>query len=236
MAATTAQSEPDAAGRPESETQTEAEGADIAAPAVVTESRTIPAQALLRHEDDSDASLNIPDDTAARPRRPRQPRKKLWRAITGVLLVIALMQAAWLQRDRLVSRWGVLYAPVQRVCQWAGCTVAPPRQIEALAIESSNLSRNPGASGDTAAGGQVLTLTVFLRNKATYPVAFPALELTLSDEQSQPVVRRVFRAADYVPPSDLANGLTPHAERAIRLRLMSTVAVAANYRVAALYP
>lgn len=178
--------------------------------------------------------LDVPA-AAKLPARPRPPRKYLWRGAAAVLLVTALTQFAWLRHDAMIDRWPALYAPAARLCQSIGCTVTPPRQIDALVIESSSLNREINAA-DASTDGQALMLTVFLRNQAPYPVAFPSLELTLSDAQSQPAARRTFRATDYVPRGELNGGLAPHAERVIRLRLMSTVAVAANYQVAARYP
>ena len=69
-----------------------------------------------------------------------------------------------------------------RLCQPLRCTIAPPRQIEAIAIDSSSFNK---------LGAGAYRLNVTLKNQAASGVAMPALELTLTDGQDQALVRRV---------------------------------------------
>ena len=69
-----------------------------------------------------------------------------------------------------------------------------------LSIEASDLQADPAHRG-------LLILTATLRNRAAWPLAYPYLELTLTDAQDRVVVRRALAPADYAGGTvDLAAG------------------------------
>ena len=76
------------------------------------------------------------------------------------------------------------------LCQPLNCQVGLPRRIESVSIDASNFTRLPP---------EAFRLQVTLANAATHPVAMPAIELTLTDTQDQPVLRRVLQPADLGP-------------------------------------
>lgn len=202
----------------------------------------------------------------ARPQTPRPGvARMIWRTAMALAVAAMLAQWAWLERAALVDRMPALRGVFAVIGRPLHVSIAPPRQPDMIQISSVTLVTDPdagrdsatGAAGDSAnlpgniaandgtasgafapADGTVsMTLTVFMRNQASYAVAWPSLELTLSDIDGQPVVRRVFSANDYV--SDGAQreaGLSPRNERTIRLRLSAQAALASNYRVLAFYP
>jgi predicted Zn finger-like uncharacterized protein len=167
----------------------------------------------------------------------RQARRQaFWRApFTRWMLALAFLalgsllvvQVALHDRDRLASD-PALRPWIARLCTAAGCTIRPPRQIDAIAIDSSsfNMLRS-----------DAYRLNVTLKNQARNEVAMPALELTLTDAQDQPVVRRVLMPAELVPNN---GALRAGAEWSGSLALgVSSGAVAtriAGYRLLAFYP
>ncbi|AJC20045.1 DUF3426 domain-containing protein [Pandoraea pulmonicola] len=195
--------------------------------------------------------------SAERAGRPRAARV-VWRVLLTLTIVGLLAQWAWLERAGLVDRIPALRGVFAAVGRPLHVTVAPPRQPDMIQISSVTLvTDEPGASdamvgatADTASGVSVasdvssspgdtvpMTLTVFIRNQADYTLAWPSLELTLSDIDGKPVVRRVFGADDYVTDASLRDaGMAPRNERTIRLRLSAQAALASNYRVLAFYP
>jgi predicted Zn finger-like uncharacterized protein len=109
------------------------------------------------------------------------------------LVLLALLLAAQVgvhDRDRLAAAQPDLRPWLARLCQVVGCHIAPPRQIDAIAIDSSSFNK---------LRGDAYRLNFTLKNQAAVPVAMPALELTLTDAQDQPLLRRVLL------PSDLGN-------------------------------
>lgn len=192
--------------------------------------------------------------TASNGKQPGAARI-VWRVLMVFAIVGLVAQWAWLERAALVDRFPVLRPAFAAIGRPLHIAVAPPRQPEMLQLSSVTLVTDNGASAsaDTAAQAAPasdataasaasadsvpMTLTVFMRNDAGHAVAWPSLELTLSDIDGKPVVRRVFAAADYVAEGPLRDaGLAPHNERTIRLRLSAQAALASNYRVLAFYP
>jgi predicted Zn finger-like uncharacterized protein len=99
--------------------------------------------------DPSEDSLSR--DGHAPPSFVQQARRRdLWRrpaaraalVVAGVLLAtLLLLQYGLHHRDALAARAPVLAGPLRTLCQAAGCTIAAPRQIEAIVIDSSTFSQ-----------------------------------------------------------------------------------------------
>jgi hypothetical protein len=115
-----------------------------------------------------------------------------------------------------------------------GCDLPLPRKPEMMSIESSDLqahSTNPG----------VMVLSATLRNRAPFAQMPPALELTLTDLQDQPVARRVLNAADYAPrgttAGNTADPLFPaNTEVPVKVYLEASSVKATGYRLYLFYP
>ena len=118
-------------------------------------------------------------------------RKAFWsRPSVRVLMFLVLImlgallaaQVAVHDRDRLAAIQPELRPWLARLCQPMKCTVGAPRQIDAIAIDSSSFNK---------LRGDAYRLNVTVKNQAATQVALPALELTLTDGQDQAIVRRV---------------------------------------------
>ena len=154
-------------------------------------------------------------------------------AFGASLLAVALaLQAAWFWHDPLAQALPAWRPALQQLCNLTtGCRIAAPRDLDALVIDSSAL--NPSPDG--------LVLTVLLRNRAGRAVAYPALDLTLTDLQGRIDVRKVIGPAQYLPPpqSDaraIAAGLAGGQQMQLQLRLHTPGTAPAGYRVAVFYP
>ena len=166
----------------------------------------------------------------------RQARRKAfwsgrWMRLSLALLALTLactlmLQVAVQQRDQLVARDGRLKPWLVRLCEPLGCTVGVPRQIESVLIETSTFTRTRQRS---------YRLGYTLRNTASQPVATPALEVTLTDAQDQPLLRRVLQpaelgaAASLAPSSDWSGAISFSDNLAVNGRV-------AGYRLLAFYP
>ena len=168
----------------------------------------------------------------------RQARRKaFWttgpmRSLLIVLLVVltALLagQFALQERDRLAAQEPALRPWLAALCQPLHCAVRPPRQIDALSIDSSAFNK---LRPDT------YRLSVTVKNQATTEVATPSLEVTLTDAQDQPVVRRVLQPAEMQPPRpSIAAGGDWSGTVALAVVTPSLAARVAGYRVLAFYP
>lgn len=181
----------------------------------------------------------VPSPAADEPGFVRQARRQafwrspLMRAMLSLLLVLllALLAVQWAvqDRDRLASRHPALAPLLVQLCEPLGCRIAPPRQIDAVVIESTALVRRLG---------NFYAFDVVLKNTATMAVAMPALELSLTDTQDRVIARRVFLPRELPgAPEQLA----PESSLPLNLRLSVADAASgalpmAGYRALVFYP
>lgn len=161
-------------------------------------------------------------------------RKAFWRkpAVRAVLAVVALaattalaLQVAVQERDRIVAMDARARPWLMKLCAPLQCEIAPRRQIADVVIDSSSFNK---ARGDS------YQLTLAMKSKANIPLAMPAVELTLTDAQDQPVLRRVLLPADMGAPAELsARGEWSTAVSAV---VTTGGARVAGYRLLAFYP
>jgi len=179
--------------------------------------------------------LRVPDTDEpefVRRGRQREQSSKARRIamIAGslVLLLVLLAQAAYIFRDTLAARYPALKPMLVSACAMIGCRVALPARIEQLAVETGELS---------TLGGNAYTFTTQLRNSAEAAQAWPSLELTLSDADDKPLVRRVFGPRDYLPAGQpLAAGFAARTEQAIKLHFRVGEPAPSGYHIAVFYP
>lgn len=161
------------------------------------------------------------------------PKTKLmWPWIVGsaLLTFTLLMQAAYFFRVELAARMPGLKPALVALCQPLKCEVPLPRNTELMGIESSDLEADP-------AHENIITLHALLRNRAPYVQAFPDLELTLNDIDDEPLARRVFKSADYLPPKEREQtGLQANRELVVKLRLDVGDLRPTGYRLVLFYP
>ncbi|EIF29625.1 Protein of unknown function (DUF3426) [Burkholderia sp. Ch1-1] len=168
-----------------------------------------------------------------RETRPAEPRRMGWiivgSVVAGLLIIALLAQLAWWQRETVMvylPRSQTLYA---KACSTLGCLVTPPHDIDGLQVEPSDLRQIDGP--------HKLELKMPLRNRFNIALAYPAIELTLLDDQNNVAVRRVLWPQDYVPPgTPIAAGLPAHTTQTMIVHLDTGNAVASNFRVQIFYP
>ncbi|HEX6828077.1 MAG TPA: DUF3426 domain-containing protein, partial [Burkholderiales bacterium] len=161
---------------------------------------------------------------------PRRRGSRAWTVGSLVLLLAFAAQLAYLLRTEIAGALPQARPWLERACAEIGCTVSVPRSIEQWSIESSDLLADPTEPNR-------MTLTLLLRNRATFKQEFPALELTLTDIQDQAVARRVLAAAEYLPSGNGGgDGLDPNAEVVVRLAMDTGELNAAGYRLFLFYP
>jgi len=163
-------------------------------------------------------------------------RNAFWRRplVRGVLAVVTfallgglVLQIGLHERNRLASLYPALKPWLVQLCEVAQCKVEVPRQIDSIVIDNSSFTR---------LRGDLFRLGFVVRNTSGAAVAAPAVELTLTDTQEKPVIRRVLQPAELGASAVLA----PRGEWSASLNLGVSAgadnARVAGYRLLAFYP
>jgi len=162
--------------------------------------------------------------------QPRKQRTWLWAVFALMMMTIAAGQGAYFFRSDLAARLPDVKPVLQKYCEFLNCTVPLPQKNDLVSIESSSLEADPN-------NGRQITLNALLRNRASFPLAFPNLELTLNDRQDKPVARRAFKPSDYLPPlENEQDGMQPNHELSLKLLLDTADLNPNGYRLVVLYP
>jgi predicted Zn finger-like uncharacterized protein len=171
--------------------------------------------------------------TVVREERAPEGGRVVWRVVGAivalVLAVLLVAQLAWWRRETVMVYWPGSQPWFADVCGALGCQISPPRDIDGLQVEASDLRQVDGPHR--------LELRVPLRNRYNIALAYPALELTLLDDKNNIALRRVLWPQDYAPPGTaIAAGLPARATQTMIVRLDTGNAVASNFRVQIFYP
>lgn len=163
--------------------------------------------------------------------KPTSGRWKRAGLVAIPLLVLALaLQAVVHFRDVLAAHFPNTKPALASVCTVLGCAIRPLRNVDALSIESSDLQQDPAHKG-------LLILSATIRNRAAIPVAYPHLELTLTDSQDQVVVRRALAPSDYLSgTANAAAGIARNGEVPVRLFIDASATSQAGYRLYLFFP
>lgn len=159
------------------------------------------------------------------------PSAKPWptRVVLLMCMGVLVLQLLWFWRDVLGARWPALVPVLTMLCRPVHCRIEAPRLPESMVLESSHLLRRPTLADETPAYG----LQVSVRNASALTLAMVSLELTLTDPQDKPVLRRVLDPSDLGAPAQLAGGQIWEAQLDFGLDLPDTVSA---YRLVVFYP
>ena len=178
-------------------------------------------------DEEPDAAEDVSFVKAARRRAFwRKPLVRSGLVVLGLGLATALAaQVAVHERNRVAAVAPQLRPLLLALCEPLGCELAPLRQISEVVIDSSSFNK---ARGDS------YVLAVTMKSRSTVALEMPAVELTLTDAQDQPVLRRVLLPADMGAPQELAAG----GEWSASVSVLVTTGGArvAGYRLLAFYP
>ena len=178
-------------------------------------------------DEEPDAAEDVSFVKAARRRAFwRKPLVRSGLVVLGLVLTTVLAaQVAVHERNRLAAVAPQFRPLLLALCEPLGCELAPLRQIAEVVIDSSSFNK---ARGDS------YVLAVTMKSRSTVALEMPAVELTLTDAQDQPVLRRVLLPAEMGAPQELAAG----GEWSASVSVLVTTGGArvAGYRLLAFYP
>jgi hypothetical protein len=149
-------------------------------------------------------------------------------SLTSVLLVMLVGQWVYSERDRLSATRPALKPTLQAFCNWLGCAIQPLRQIDALTIESVAFNK---------LDKDIYKLSFLVKNSSDYPLAYPAVELVLTDAQDQAAYRRVLTNSELgSKATELAAGTEWPVTVALRVDALDALQRVFGYRLLVFYP
>lgn len=160
---------------------------------------------------------------------PAEPRRRLFVVASAVMVTLLAAQAVFFYRSEIAARYPPAKQWLASLCAQAGCTVNLPQRPQSILIEASDLQVADPASPNR------IQLTATLRNHAGYDVAYPALDLVLTNVNDHTLARRIFLPEDYLGKGrNVGNGIAANAELTVRLALETGNLGAAGFRLAVL--
>ena len=181
---------------------------------------------------DTDGASLEPVDAEFLQEAPPPRGRGWWLAGSALAAVVLMLQILLAYRTELSVLFPATRDALAATCRTLGCTLHLPRKPDLMAIDTSDLESDRRQEG-------VIVLNAVIRNKAPFAQEYPALELTLTDERDQPVLRRVLAPAEYLqnsPEPGVARGIAPGAQATLRLHLHTGGVRAVGYRLYLFYP
>jgi predicted Zn finger-like uncharacterized protein len=127
-------------------------------------------------------------DPAQQLERKRARRRLI---LANCLLVVgALLSTSFALRTQIASWQPGLRPLLERACQSLGCNVPYPKDLVVL----GGIELTPAPEQREA-----YNFTFTVRNEAAYPVAWPQLDVSLTDRYERTLTRRVLEPAEWLP-------------------------------------
>jgi predicted Zn finger-like uncharacterized protein len=164
---------------------------------------------------------------------PVAPRRALWPSLAALAAVILVAQVVLYFRSELATGVPASRDTLETACRLLGCELRLPRQVKLLSIDSYDVHPDPRREG-------VIVLNAVIRNRAPFPQEYPALHLTLTDEEDRPLVSRSVLPREYLEPARFAElvkrGLEAGGEAALILHFDASRTRATGYELVLFYP
>ncbi len=148
----------------------------------------------------------------------------LW-ILLALMFLTAIAQSVYFLRHQIAMYYPNIKPHLVRVCERIGCSIDLPKKIALILIDDSDIQEDAEHAG-------VMRLSTTLINQAGFYQAYPNLELTLTDVEDKPKLRRTFKPIEYLPAkTDIALGLAAGAVVKVKLAMTSQGIAVAGYRV-----
>ncbi len=155
----------------------------------------------------------------------------IFAAILSLLLLLAQIVIQF--RVELAVIEPSLKPALLALCEPLACDIPLPRKAELLSIESTDLHPDPQHK-------DLLILSATLKNRAPFSQAYPSLELSLTNSEGQPQLRKVIAPAEYLPKKpDVMAGFGAHQELEVNIALIPEKTgkpAPTDYRLYLFYP
>lgn len=171
------------------------------------------------------------DDLTTDPKfQLNKPKRNIWLILAVLLLIVfALLQSVYFLRSTIAANYPQFKPYLQQACAYLNCKVNLPQHLDLLTIDDSDMQESDDYQ-------DVINFSSLLINNAPHAQAYPNIELTLTDIDDKPVLRKLVRPQEYLSLNDnVINGITAREEIRIKLAINVQNLSVAGYRVLLTY-
>lgn len=153
----------------------------------------------------------------------------LWAFACLVLLLIACISSIYFLCNEIAIYYPKLKPQLVKACQQLSCSIELPKKIELIVIDDSDMQED-------AEHSDLVRFSSKLINTGVYLLQYPNLELTLTDVDDKPVLRRIFKPNEYLAAdTNINDGFRAGEEVTINLAITTSDIAVAGYRVFVTY-
>jgi len=146
-----------------------------------------------------------------------------------LLILAIILQSVYFLRNEIAKHLPSFKPLLERACVPLNCTIELSQNLDLITIGDSDMQED-----DTYQS--VINFSSSLQNNASYPQAYPNIQLTLTDEDDNPVIKKLIPPKDYLSAEKkIKSGLAPHEIATVKLALRVDDASVASYRILLLY-
>ena len=153
----------------------------------------------------SEEELELPEILRERPVAVHHSRYRwLWSAGSALLVLLAITQSAWFNRDLLLNRYPSLTPHVNQMCDRLQCQVIRRREVAAIKLVNRDVREHPRYRN-------ALLVNATIANRFNKVQPYPRIQLALFDTDGRFIAQRIFDPREYLDNSiDLGMGMTPN--------------------------
>ena len=171
------------------------------------------------------------DDLAGNPKfKKNKVKLNIWSLLLSLLLIVlAMLQTIYFTRTKLVAEYPQFKPYLTQACSYLQCNIDLPKNLDLFTIDDSDMQESEQYE-------KVIDFSSLLINNANYAQAYPNIELTLTNTDDQPVVRRLIKPSEYLKANpNLAAGMASKDELRVKLAINVADLSVAGYRVLLAY-
>lgn len=162
--------------------------------------------------------------------QPRKTKLNIWLLLLGLLLIcLAALQTVYFLRTKIAAEYPQFKPYLVQACTYLQCKIDLPINVDLFTIDDSDMQESEDHE-------KVVDFSSLLINKANYTQTYPNIELTLTDTNDQPVVRRLIKPSEYLNANtNMAAGIASKEEVRVKLAISVADLSVAGYRVLLAY-
>ena len=158
--------------------------------------------------------------------QPRKTKLNIWLLLLSLLLIsLAALQTVYFLRTKIAAEYPQFKPYLVQACTYLQCKIDLPGNVDLFTIDDSDMQESKDYE-------KVVDFSSLLINKSNYTQTYPNIELTLTDTNDQPVVRRLIKPSEYLhAKTNMAAGIAGKEEVRVKLAINVADLSVAGYRV-----